>query len=506
MLIDSRNDITGVNQFSPQRHAKTSLSWIAILIIFSLVTALVAGYQITEPLVLDRSWAAYIAYIGIGWLLIYFLCSYRTCGHPYLFTSAYVIVLSVFHLGLVIPDALGIIDASSWSLGLLGPWLERAGWYTLLSLGCIGLGFALAISKTIKHPEISQQDGTQYARETFNRLFVDGVGLLIASGILFIYAWHSYGNLLKYSRADFFHGVGGADPRGLGVFLMFFPSAVALLVIGARSNKEKTFATLVGLLGFCFLLLSGYRSAALFPFLSSVIVWVKTGRKVPFALAVTAVVIVLILIPAVGHLRTITTYGNIDNQAVKDSLKEASIDKAFAEMGGTAGVLAHVLRLVPREDGYRWGTSYLYAIKESVPNVTSRPGQSARGTKSILRKAENDPIERLKPSQWITYRVAPEKFQVGEGIGFSGIAEPYINFGLSGVVVFFLGLGFLLGRMDTVGLIRHPWLLTFATCMFWMLLRTVRNDAVNFTKPAIFTLLTILLWRLCTIPFYRRSA
>ena len=120
------------------------------------------------------------------------------------------------------------------------------------------------------------------------------------------------------------------------------------------------------------------------------------------------------------------------------STENAKIGTGFSEMGSTASVLANILRLVPEKDPYRYGESYFKAIKVAIPNI----GLSQKGSERLMAlqgaSATSDAVLDLIPSEWITYRLDPIRFAAGEGVGFSGIGEPYINFGLTGVVIYFI--------------------------------------------------------------------
>lgn len=119
-----------------------------------------------------------------------------------------------------------------------------------------------------------------------------------------------------------------------------------------------------------------------------------------------------------------------------------------------------------------------------------------------------DALEQLSPSEWLTYRIARDKFDLGEGVGFSAIGEPLLNFGPFGVVAFFAMLGYLLGRLDQIELLAHPRLLIASGALFWALLRTARNDMGILVKTAVFVAVVLAIWRLCStvIPFAPRRA
>ena len=298
---------------------------------------------------------------------------------------------------------------------------------------------------------------------------------------------------MSYSRIDFYRGAG--DSRGWSVFLMTMPSAATLLVIGSRTPRHFSFSVPIALVAFLAILLSGYRSSAMFPLLIGIILWSKTRTKIPSWLAVGTITFVLFAIPAVSLLRASGAYEDINREAVSSSFKEAKLERTFTEMGSTAGVLANILRLVPSIDKHRWGMSYVQALRKAVPNIGLKQGESTRaGIKnSLLRNQET--VADLLPSDWITYRIARDKFDRGEGVGFSAIGEPYLNFGVGGVIAFFLLLGWLLGRLDSTNLLLHPKLMIFSGAMLWPLIRTVRNDAGNFIKPLVFMALILLIWK-----------
>jgi oligosaccharide repeat unit polymerase len=95
----------------------------------------------------------------------------------------------------------------------------------------------------------------------------------------------------------------------------------------------------------------------------------------------------------------------------------------------------------------------------------------------------------------MSYRILDDiSFSLGYGTGFTAIGEPYVNFGLPGVILFFALLGFLLGWLDQKSLLEHPGWLLFVSVAFWHFTNTVRNDMPNFTKPLAFLYVCLLIW------------
>jgi len=469
-----------------------------LLLVFSSMIALVACFLVMESPQLHSDWSIEVSVVSLITLGGFFVVSLLLFRTPYLLTSAYLLALSLFHLGITIPAAFGFMEVEGWHSGSLVKWLEQAGWYTVLALACIGVGFSLSVTPS-RLARLHLQVDPETKNRALSMAFRDGIGLLLVSGVMFGLAIASFGNLLAYSRVDFFRGVG--DTRGLGVFLMIFPSAITLLVIGAQTRFQRLFAWALFFFGTVLVMLSGYRTSALYPMLIGVVVWVKVGRRIPMIYTVISVVVIILAISAVGILRTYK-YEEMDAKKLGQSVESANWADSFKTLGQTGGLLAHVLRLVPHTDPYRYGETYLQYVAASIPNVSMTMNQSDRVI--ALRESSKDPtaIARTVPSDWLTYRLIPEKFQSGEGVGFTGIGEPYLNFGLPGVVIFFLAFGYLLGRLDQISLLEHPGFLIFTAAILWHLVQTVRDDFGNFIKPMVFTYFILFFWRLFLAMFF----
>lgn len=494
-----------MNTFTPRVPAYSTRHgglWKMLLLVFSSIIAVVACYLVTQPPQLHADWSIEVTAVSLMCLGSFFVFSLLLFKTPYLFTGVYLLALSLFHLGITVPESLGLlqtvpessglIEVGNWHSGSLVKWLEQAGWYTVLALACIGVGFGLSVTPS-RLAQMHRQVDSDRKNQTLSMAFQDGIGLLLASGVMLGLAIGSFGNLLSYSRVDFFRGTG--DTRGLGVFLMTFPSAVTLVMIGARTRFQQLFAWLLFLFGFVLIMLSGYRTSALYPMLIGAAVWVKIGRRIPMVYAAVAGLILVMAISAVGILRA-HKYQEMDVKKLERSVESASTEDTFVTVGQTGGLLAHVLRLVPHSDSFRYGGTYVQYLQASIPNITGSINKSDRTI--ALRESRTDPkaIARTPPSDWLTYRVLPEKFAVGEGVGFTGIGEPYLNFGLPGVVIFFLALGYLLGRLDQINLLEHPAMLVFAAAILWRLVQTVRDDFGNFIKPMVFIYIMLMLWRM----------
>ncbi len=485
-------EVTAAPAQSPRVQLAASRS---LLLVASFIMVLVGYFQVLGRVQSNESWTLLVTLTVGVWLCVYVYSTYVQFRSVYLLTTAYIFPLCVFHFGAVIPDAIGWFEVPGWSDGPLAAWLGRAGWYTAIALGSIGIGFALSLSSA-RMSAMRKAVAPAVARNSLQLAYWAGTGLLVASMVFLIMGIHSVGNLLEISRTDIFVGVG--DSRGLGAFISVFPGAVILMVIGAQTRKQKIFAWFIAGISFVVVTLSGYRTQAFYPVLIGMVIWVKSGRRVPTMLAVGTVAMILFLIPIIGTLRAVDAYKDINLNTIGAATEGAQIERGLMEMGSSLGVAAHVFRIVPDQDPYRYGTTYLVSLKEAIPNIGTSQGESivARVRRSGIM--DPDMISQMPPASWITYRVDPIRFKVGGGIGFSAVAEPYLNFGPAGVAGFFIILGFLLGKLEQKNLLMHPKTLVLTAAVFWALAQTVRNTLGGFIKPAAFVVICLFIWYLAT--------
>jgi len=242
--------------------------------------------------------------------------------------------------------------------------------------------------------------------------------------------------------------------------------------------------------------MSGNRGNALAPLLAGLVLWRKSGRKVSLIFSLIVLALVLIGIPTIGSLRnTGKAYNKMSADDLVKSAGKAKVKQTFIELGQTGILLGQVLKLVPETDPYWYGRTYLDAVRAAIPNMTFAQGESSRLKGKQAANTDPNAIRNTYPSDWLTFRVAREKYLRGEGVGFTGIAEPYMNFGLIGVILFFTLLGYALGHFDGMDLRTSSNKFAIASVVFWPLLNLPRNDAVIVIKPIAFTLIILLCWR-----------
>jgi oligosaccharide repeat unit polymerase len=466
---------------------------MAVLLALSIGITAIATGEIQSAYASGQSWAPLIAFMCAAWLACFLASSWLYFGSPYLFSTAYLMVLAVFHLGLLIPYGLGIVNILAWQ-GDEGRWIRLAGWYTALAFATFGIGFAFTcLQKPARTVRLTAEQEALVIGRNFAKLRNLATGLAVAAILGLLITMLRLGNLLAFTRFDLFFRSG--DPRWLSLFMFLGPTAALALVATARTRTQKTTSYIFGTCMLALTLLSGERSRALFPLLMGAVLWVKLGRRIPHIVAAGMIMAVLLVIPLIGMLRTLGSYNQLSAKDVEQAQQHSTVINALGEMGSTLGVLSVTLKHIPSEEPYRLGQPFLIYLRQSIPNVgLSANYEYARTT--LFRKLRSNPraVLELEPSEWTSWKVLPERFLAGQGTGFSGIAEPYFSFGYGGVVVWFILLGAFLARMDLVDMrLNYNWLV-FGTLFFWNFPVTCRNSFGVFTKPAALILTALAIW------------
>jgi len=448
----------------------------------SLFVCLISGFALFNG-GYPAFYEPWVVGLSLGWLTLFLLSIHSQLGSVYQFSVIYILVLMLFHLGITVPDAFGLMGEMELQFTTTQAYRALGGWCICLAIGSYGFGTALAMPAAHEAPhEYPPLNPQEKAR--FQLAFECGLGLTLISITLLAWTSMKVGSLLNFSRLDFFTGAG--DTRGFGVALMVLPSAAILLAITASTRLQRWVGS--GLAAFIalLLLLSGFRTSVLYPFMTGAVLWEKLVGRIPKAIAAAAIGLVLLLIPIVGALRAAGPYKNLNVDVVRESAKTATLAEAFRTMGQTGDLLGEVIRLVPHDDPYRYGHTFIESFMHAIPNLGGQIGSSQRQTVAQSDFLETSRFANLPPSDWLTYRLVPEKYGTGEGVGFTAIGEAYLNFGYAGVVGFFALLGYMITRLDCANLKSSSWLLLFACVSFWHLSRTVRDDFSNWVKPSLF--------------------
>jgi oligosaccharide repeat unit polymerase len=387
----------------------------------------------------------------------------------------YLALLGLFHLGIVVPWALGIYDISQ-TPGFVPYGLSRALKMITYSILVYQLGLLAALgggrfhTKPIAQGELKLED---------SKVFGVGSSLFIFGSIMFVIGLIRLGSV-GYDRLTYsvtFRLRAESDPRLFGTGMTIALIGLCLAAAGASKRQMRIAYFYTGLWFLVFFYL-GFRSPAITAALLVFAVAFKKGVRWPRWAPWMAGLILLIAVPMVRVIRE----EPLNERSLTSSLHEMSILDGPAEVGGALRPLTETLDLIGR-DNYRYGRTYLIAMKGILPNLALRWEAPATET-----------IDDLPPGHWITAIVDPWAYKNHEGMGFSGVAEPYMNFGIAGVVVYFFLLGILLVRLEQLS-IRSSYSLAMWALLVGPLLWTIRNDFREFFRPAVWGLLCLgVMW------------
>lgn len=377
--------------------------------------------------------------------------------------AMYLYMLLLFHMGLVGPWALGInqIEPPRWLLGNdIAPGLSML----ILALGGFALGVALG--RPDRTRRTTQAEGPQYYNDV---LFLVGVGTALLGLALFTYGILNVGaarflaasyiesiRLTAWYDAGYFHN--GMTVIPIGVYMAAASARkrwLPLLLVGTGA-----WAAVVSVLGF--------RGIALVPCITLVAILIKRGVRIPKWVLVSGALVVLCAISAIRLSRN----SALGQRELLPALAAASPLAAVEEMGNSLRPLVHTIHFLETEP-YRYGYTYWQALEGALPSIL---GSRGRGYVAV---------EDMPPSMWVSRLAAPWNFAHFGGIGFSAVAEPYMNFGPAGVAIYFLLLAYGLVCADRFDDLR-PTRLALWAIFLGPLLWTSRNAFTVLFRPVMF--------------------
>jgi oligosaccharide repeat unit polymerase len=364
-------------------------------------------------------------------------------------SALYLLLLGVFHLGLVVPVALGLTQ------GTPPAWLRSPQLGTALGLFSVATA-AFTLGARAHAQPIARRD--THPLEPQRELL--WVGCLVAAlGGTLLWVGVMQLGLLSAGYDSFFERHMTQDTRNFLFGLMLFPMGVLVAAVGATPRQMFALGALVAIV-LAPLFLTGFRGPVIVQMASLLAVWTWKDRRTARRLAVAGVLLAMLLAPAI--------------RASRDLEREFRIEafdpfEVLTEAGGSLYPLIVTAEAVePGSEPLWMGRSYAAAVRRIVPNVSAHWAAP--------------PARALTPSAWATLRADPWVFDHGGGIGFSGIAEPYLNFGVAGVVLVFLLLGLVIQWWDRSLGGGSPFLAAVGAAAFGFVLWTVRNEATELLR------------------------
>lgn len=209
-----------------------------------------------------------------------------------------------------------------------------------------------------------------------------------------------------------------------------------LLLLGPTPSRGRVIFGTTSLSALCVVrILIGDRSGAILPALGLLWILDRTGRiSVSRTHAVVALVILLIVSPIISDVRQSPLAGVFE--VISDLLDGVSVSEFFVsgleEYGSSVTTICYTIDLVPQVRRFEYGLGYIRSGVYAIPNRLTGGVFPEFGT----------------PAVWLTQEVAPKIAAIGGGLGFSFIAEAYLQGGIAAVVLSCLFFGYMLGRLE----------------------------------------------------------
>jgi oligosaccharide repeat unit polymerase len=380
----------------------------------------------------------------------------------------YLCLLGLFHLGLVIPWALGLYNVNRV------PWfasydLPRALTLIVYSVLAYQLGLFVVLRRSKSSSGLSIECDT--AIENSN-MSIAGNFIFVFGAIVFVFGLIQLDptGYYKLTYSDTFRLRAESDPRFFGTGMIFASIGLCMAVAGASKQRLRFILFSAGL-WFTLLLYLGFRGPALIACIIVYAMALKKGTRFPIWFPWLVSALLLVAIPIMGVVR---------NEPLNNRTFYGSLDlmDAPAEMGQSIRPLIETEAIIGPHD-YRYGKTYILALKGIIPNLALR-----------WEAPSPESLEDLSPSNWIIAVVDPWVYKNYGGMGFSAIAEPYMNFGSFGVIAYFFLLAYLLVCLEKIA-VRNSYALASWGLILGPLLWTVRNDYTTFLRPAAWGLLSL---------------
>ena len=411
-------------------------------------------------------------FLAASMLLICLLTSRYVVGLPYVSgPMMYLGLLGLFHLGLVVPWALFHYDISNAS------WFAPSDVSLVMSLIIYALvayqfGILAAFyANQSPKPEVNTPAASLKAMD----LLASGSALFFFGALMFIIGLIGLDptEYLQLKYSEIFRLSAESDPRlfGTGITL----AAIGLSVAAAGASKRQ-FRFVFPMAGIWVLILLywGFRGPALLVGVVVCAVAVKKDIRFPRAFPWLIAGALLLLLPMIRVAREEPPAERLGGYSFSD----INLFDAPAEMGASIRPLMETVAVIGPVH-YWWGRTYWLGIREIVPNLALK-----------WQSSDTESAQDLPPNLWITSISDPWVYKNYGGIGFSAIAEPYMNFGVGGIVAYFFLIAFLLVRLDQAA-IRNCYALAAWALILGPLLWTTRNDSSNFFRPAVWGLLFV---------------
>ncbi|NSL85464.1 O-antigen polysaccharide polymerase Wzy [Chitinophaga sp. Mgbs1] len=214
----------------------------------------------------------------------------------------------------------------------------------------------------------------------------------------------------------------------------YIPALYILYWCDVNSGNRRSLLWMIMIFVHCMLLfMIGFRGHSIMPILGFAILYDRCVARINIRKSfIIGAAVLFFVFPLIKNYRNAADKPTMEAalEYLGDSFRELAILK---EMGSSVKTVGYTQTLVPAERDYAYGSGYFWAMTSIFPN--------------IFTNGKHPAIENAHYSQWLTERVNPHAAAAGGGVGYSFIAEAYMNFSIFGVF-FMVLLGYMLVKLD----------------------------------------------------------
>lgn len=455
---------------------------VHIVIVLGLTAGLMAGQSAQLPTDEGLSVVGTVLLFLSGWLILSWVLSDGSVLNPY---GLFLAGSMPFHIGFSVLRLLGQ-DHLIWLRSrasdetLLQTLVFVTACYTLLHLGAL---LTNVVSSTERVPGRPTHDGTRVYQIGWILLAISLVPLLLQLRSSFeVVMSGGYSSLFEGQGQDYHtttHGI-------YSLISKFYLPGVMFLLAGSRGRPLGQLMAVLGLAlysgSYLFL---GFRAFSLIPI--AVFVWLyhRTVRKLPvFPLVLGGGALFLVVAPLIRSFRDISGIDRMSFEVLWEAFAGADnpILALIAELGGSILTIAFTAELVPEVRPFEWGYGYLYALANAVPMLKLPDAYGYAGS-------------------WLAFHVTPSFAVGGFGLGFSFMAESYMNFGWVGGALFMIVIGgSIVAVQRWARRANDPARFAFIASFLPILIFYTRGESISISRPilwyALIPLLAVIVLRL----------
>ena len=281
--------------------------------------------------------------------------------------------------------------------------------------------FTIAWLVGLKKPEAVQQESIEIDEITESRqkyaCYVSGILLLLVVLLYFGYLIFTGRLSIDMTYDEYRHYV--MQGNSIYSYVLVLYSTGLLYVVSSFDNNKRWFGIVLFAITAIILLLTGNKGEVLYAVLAALGVMGFQRKKLNYKIVALLCVIMFVIIPVVTATRSM----GVRNEF---SLELASFTDSFLEIGMQIRCLVYSIDGVAHGAySYMHGYSYLRPVLKILGYIVF-------------------PLRNL-PDPSVDLSSSNSDFH---GYGFTQVAEGYLNFGIFGAILFFVILGFILGRLE----------------------------------------------------------